>query len=141
MKIRIRGLRIGDYDDIIALWKRGGMAYEPRGRESRAAISRQLKLNPGLYLGAFDGRRLVGVVLGTIDGRRGWLNRACIDPAHRRKGIARMLIVEMERRFLKKGIRLFAALVEEENKPSLALCESMSYVRRDDIVYMRKEVG
>jgi ribosomal protein S18 acetylase RimI-like enzyme len=139
MKVKIKPLRIADYDDIVSVWERGGMKYDPDGRDSRKAIVRQMEMNPGLYLGAFDGKKLVGVMLVSSDGRRGWLNRTCIDPDYRRKGIAKMLIIEAERRLRKRGIKLFAAHVEEDNTASLALCESMGYIPRRDIVYMRKK--
>lgn len=138
MKIRV--LRVADYDDMVALWERGGSGYEPELRDSKRAIAEQMKANPGLYLGAFEGKRLVGVLLVTVDGRRGWLNRACIDPGSRRRGIAKRLIVEAEKRLRSRGIGLFAAFVDEKNSASIALCESMGYVQRRDIVYMRKRV-
>jgi ribosomal protein S18 acetylase RimI-like enzyme len=139
MSVTIRALKISDYNDIVTLWGLGGMKHEPRWRDSKKGIARQIKMNPGLYLGAFDGKRLVGVLLATYDGRRGWLNRACVHPDYRRKGIARKLVAEAERRLRRKGIDLFAALVEEGNVASLTLCESMGYIPRRDIVYMRKK--
>ena len=139
MSVRIRALKVSDYDDVVALWKRGGMKHEPRLRDSRKGIARQIRMNPGLFLAAFEGKKMIGVLLTTYDGRRSWLNRACVDPICRRKGIAKGLIVEAERRLRRKGVNLFAALVEEGNVASLTLCESMGYIPRRDIVYMRKK--
>src|SRR5213078_1926497 len=84
MPIRIRRLRFSDYDDLIALLKISGMEPRTRGRESRAAIASQLRISRNRYLGAFDGGRLVGVVLGTHDGRKGWINRLAVHPDYRR---------------------------------------------------------
>jgi len=138
--IKIREITPKDYKEIVSLWERGGMKYDPEGRDSEKMITFQIEINPGLSLAAFDGKRMVGVLLGTYDGRRGWLNRLCVDPGYRRKGIATMLITECEKRMLRRGAKVIAALVEDCNTPSLALCESLGYVPRRDIIYMRKKI-
>ncbi len=81
MALRIRPLLLHDYDQIISPFRTCGLDPKIRGRDSRPAIARQLRSNRGLYLGAFDGDRLVGTVLGTHDSRKGWINRLAVHPS------------------------------------------------------------
>lgn len=139
MSIEIRQARLTDYREIIALWQRAGLSYEPEGRDSHAAIARQIEANGRLILLAQDTEgAAVGVVFGSHDGRKGWINRLAVDPAHRRKGIADRLVQAAEAALKRDGIAIVAALIEEPNPASMALFKSMGYSERRDIVYFRK---
>lgn len=82
----------------------------------------------GTYnLGAFDGPRLVGAVLGTHDTRKGWVNRLAVHPDYRRLGIASRLVRRAEREFRNQGIQMFAALVEPGNVASEAFFRALGY--------------
>ena len=96
---------------MVALWRVAGLHVRLQGRDSRASIAVQLRKNRGLYLGAFDGQELVGLVLATHDTRKGWINRLAVRPTNRRRGIASKLVRAAERALLSRGIRLTAALI------------------------------
>jgi ribosomal protein S18 acetylase RimI-like enzyme len=102
---------------------------EPRthGRDSRTAIRSQLRIARNRYLGAFDGGRLVGAVLGTQDGRKGWINRLAVHPDYRRRRLASRLVRTCERGLREQGIRMFAALIEPENSASEAVFRALGY--------------
>ena len=70
-EVRIRPARAEDYDAIVAVWQAAGLTYCEEGRESRAAVCRQLGHFRDLYLVAEVGRQVVGVVLGSHDHRKG----------------------------------------------------------------------
>ena len=126
-KVRIRALRISDYDAVIELLAATKMNPHLRGRESRAAFRRQLAAHSTTYLGAFDGDRLVGCVFGTHDFRKGWINRLAVAPSDTRRGIASRLVGECERRLRRQGLEVFAALIEADNRASAALFRSLGY--------------
>lgn len=127
MPIRLRRLRGADYEALVRLLQVAGMDPRTRGRDSRTAIARQLRATQNVYLGAFDGRRLVGAVLGTHDTRKGWINRLAVHPSYRRHGIARRLVREAERQLHRQGIEMFAALIEPDNRASAAVFRSLKY--------------
>lgn len=177
--MRIRELEPGDYEELVALWRRAGLPFRPRGRDSRREILRQLSLPTSVYLkavvgegarpvpaveasarggaertgageagvesnGAVVGRGvgkrevIVGVILGTHDGRKGWVNRLAVLPEYRRRGVARALVRELERRFRRMGIGVFCALVEDWNRVSLKAFRAMGYELHRDIFYFSK---
>jgi len=93
---------------------------------------------PELFLGAFEGRTLVGTVVGSYDGRKGWINRLAVDPDHRWQGIGQLLIARIEKSLKKKGARIISALVKESNLKSISLFEKLGYVTDRGILYLSK---
>jgi len=125
--IRIGPLRRSDYDAMIALFRVCGLNPKIKGRDSLPSFTEQLRRNAASYLGAFDGDRLVGTVLGTHDTRKGWINRLAVDPRYRRRAVAARLVRRCELVLRKNGVDMFAALVEPENKASAAFFRSQGY--------------
>jgi ribosomal protein S18 acetylase RimI-like enzyme len=137
--IEIRTLTIDYYDAIIELWKQAGLPFKPKGRDSRQQMKRQMKAFPEFFIGAFHYGKLVGVVIGSYDGRmKGWINRLAIDPEYRRKGIAQQLIKAIEGSLGRHGAAIFCALIETSNEESLGLFQKMGYVPHQEIVYTTK---
>ena len=127
MAIRIGPLRRSDYDAMIALFRVCGLNPKIKGRDSLPSFTEQLRRNADSYLGAFDGDRLVGTVLGTHDTRKGWINRLAVDPRYRRRAVAARLVRRCELVLRQNGVDMFAALVEPENKASAAFFRSQGY--------------
>ncbi len=138
MDIRIRDIRLEDYDVLIALWEEADLPYKPRGRDSREAFARQLEQKSSMYLVAEVDGRIVGSVLGTHDGRKGWINRLAVLPAYRRRGIARRLVEGVEQRLEAQGIEIVAALIEDWNEISMRTFEHLGYRRQPGILYFSK---
>ncbi len=82
--------------------------------------------------------RIVGAVLGTHDGRKGWINRLAVSPAHRRQGIAAALVAAVEAQLAKLGIEIVACLIEDWNKDSMIVFERLGYKRHPDVLYFSK---
>lgn len=138
-QVEIRILSIEDYNAMVELWKRAGLPFKPRGRDSKQMIERQMKAFPEFFIGAFHGDALVGVVIGSYDGRmKGWINRLAVDPACRQQGIAQLLISHVEEALEKHGAAIFCALVETSNEESVRLFRKMEYVAHREILYVTK---
>lgn len=128
-----------DYEKIVALWKAAGLPFKPRGRDGREAITRQMMENPDFFIGAFDEKgKLLGVIVLSCDGRKGWINRLAVHPHYRRRGIAKALITEGERILRKRGMRIICALIEDYNEASKNLFRECGYVEHRDIIYFSK---
>jgi ribosomal protein S18 acetylase RimI-like enzyme len=137
-RILIRPLKESELRPAVDVWKSSGLPYRSKGRDSMRSLKLQLKDNPELFLGAFEAGRLVGVILASDDGRKGWINRLAVVPDARGKGIAKRLIRESEKALRKRGRRLFCAQIEGYNDVSMALFLRAGYKKEDDIFYFTK---
>jgi ribosomal protein S18 acetylase RimI-like enzyme len=89
----IRELRTVDGDALRALWREAG--FRSLGDDDRS-LARLVRRNPGLALVATEAGRIVGSALGAWDGRRGWIYHVATAESHRRAGVARRLVEEVE---------------------------------------------
>lgn len=138
--MRIRRLDATDYPGVLALWHRAGLhTIRPRGRDAPEALARELERGRATVLGVDDeDGRLVGVVVATHDGRKGWINRLAVDPETRRQGFGRRLVESAEHALASQGIHVIAALVEEPNDASLAFFQASGYRLARNVRYLSK---
>ena len=136
----LRRLRLADYDGWMAVWQRSGLhSIRPLGRDSREAFERQFASGIHTMLGLEVGSELVGVVLTTHDGRKGWINRLAVVPEFRRQGHASRLVGEAERLLREQGMTVIALMIEPGNEASLALFNQLGYVELEGgIHYLTK---
>jgi ribosomal protein S18 acetylase RimI-like enzyme len=131
--VHLRRLELDDYDDLMALWQQAGLhSLRPKGRDSRAALAKQLASGVQTMLGLEIDGQLVAAVVVTHDSRKGWINRLVVKPGHRRRGYAQRLIQEAEIVLREQGMRVIAALIEGDNTASLALFQQAGYVEVDN---------
>ncbi len=138
--ITIRELTMDDYAALCTLWETAGLPYKPAGRDRQEKIAREIEGPCSVFLAAEEDGKFVGVVLGTHDGRKGWINRLAVLPGHRRKGIATALVNAAEKRFAALGIGIFTCMIEDWNESSLVFFDRLGYVRHDDIIYFSKRL-
>ncbi len=136
--IAIRELRPEDYDALIELWNAAGLSHRPRGRDRREHIAREIAGGCSIFLVAEDDGRIVGSVLGTHDGRKGWINRLAVHPDYRRRGLGTQLVRAVEARLDAMGIDIVTCLIEDWNADSQAFFTALGYIRHDDIHYYSK---
>ena len=139
MDFKIRKLTIDDYDMIVKIWEDSGLESRPRGRDSRKAIKTQIMANPEYFIGAFVNNQLVGTVIASNDGRKGWINRLAVNPEQRRQGIAQALVAEAERVLSEKGIKIFSALIMDNNRASKELFKKLGYKELEYVKYFSKK--
>ena len=136
--MKIHSLKIEDYEEIVKLWSLAGLPFRPKVRDSKDAIAAQISANPDFFLGAFEDNHLVGTVITSCDGRKGWINRLAVHPDYRRLGIAEALISESEKVLKKHRIKIFCASIEDHNAASKNLFKKCGYTEHTDIVYFSK---
>lgn len=137
-ELSIRQLRKDDYDNLITLWCKAGLPFKPDGRDSRDEITRQLELQNSIFLAAELNNKIVGAVLATHDGRKGWINRLAVHPKCPVIGVARKLMESVEQIFRDCGIAIFACLIENGNRHSMKFFTRAGYEECRNIIYFRK---
>jgi len=136
--MHIRELTLQDYDTLVDIWTKAGLSYRPLGRDAKENFQSEIDRDTAVFLGAEIDEALVGVILGTHDGRKGWINRLAVLPDHRERGIGRALVMETEKRFHELGIRIVTCLIEGGNDASEDFFESLGYIGHPDITYYSK---
>ncbi len=136
--VTIRQMRMDDYPSLIKLWEKAGLPYKPEGRDRRENIEKELEGEASLFLVAEKEGRIIGSVLGTHDGRKGWINRLAVAPDSRRKGVGRALVAEVELQLSRMGIAIVACLVEDWNEDSIRVFRRLGYTSHPDITYFSK---
>lgn len=129
---------IDDFDDMIRVWEQASLSYRPRGRDAHDSIQVQMKEAPGMFLCARVEGRMVGTIMGSSDGRKGYINRLAVIPEFRGKGIAKALIMTIEDHFNSLGLRIITVLIEDHSKESMQLFRSSGYFLHEDIQYLSK---
>lgn len=136
--MRIREFALADYEAAVSLWER----VEHLGGVPRDDVERKLARDPELFLVAEeDNGALVGVVMGSSDGRRGWISRLAVDPGRQRSGIGRALVEELERRLAALGVPQANLLVMDENAVGLAFWASLGYASLPIVMHSKRLDG
>jgi ribosomal protein S18 acetylase RimI-like enzyme len=134
----IREMRYEEYQSVLRLWEECGLPCKPHGRDHPDKVREEMKLPQNIFLVAVVDDEIIGSVLVTHDGRKGWINRLSVLPDHRNRGIAKALMAEAERWLLDQGIGLFACFIEGENPGSASLLTSLGYVEFEGAKYYTK---
>src|SRR5207244_2900543 len=92
VKMRIRNFRMQDYAKVVRLWKEADLVLRPG--DERVHIQTKLRRDPEFFLVAEEDGSLVATVLGTWDGRRGWIHHLAVRPSRQRSGLGTMLVCE-----------------------------------------------
>lgn len=136
---RIRKFRISDYDALIKLWEEAELSHRPKGRDSFKSIKRQTKFPYLNILVAIKDHKIIESVIGSHDGRRGWINRLAVHPDFRNKGITMRLVKEIEKWLHKAGIKIICVLIENWNKTSSRVFKRFGYTEHSDIVFFTRK--
>lgn len=141
MAITFRHLTSASVQDVLSLWQAAGLPVKQSGRDHPDRLRQEITSYPRNFIGAFDRARLVGVVVATWDGRKGWINRLAVHPEYRRRRVGQALIAEAERELDQRGALIIAALIEPDNDASLKLFENCGFQEYPNIVYVSKRKG
>ncbi len=140
LEFTIRILKPSEYHSLVDIWVKSSLPYKPEGRDSEDSIKRQLKLNNNRFFVAEIEKELVGAIIASHNGRKGWVNRLAVLPKFRGKGIATSLMKKSEEFFLSNNIKIFACLIEDWNYNSMNFFLNKEYIEHKDIIYYTKKI-
>lgn len=125
----VRSFQLSDYVRITELLEQvlSGKALE----DTMNAFARQLNWDSGLVLVAAEEGNIIGVMLGTIHGNKGYYYRVAVHPEHQRRGVGSALIQSMKLRFQQRQILHAVVPVDDYNEPLLPMYEKMGCQETD----------
>ena len=129
-----------DYEAVYALWKSLVPAISLRPSDRREEIEKKLARDPNLFLVAEEDGRVVGVIMGGWDGRRGWLHHLAVAPDYQDRGIGTALLAQVEERLRAKGCLKVNLLVHRDNEGARRLYKRLGYEEMAPFVAMGKEL-
>ena len=137
MDIEIREMMLADYDAVLILWQSStGLVLS--AADSRDSIQRFLERNPGLSYVALDGDQIVGAVLCSHDGRRGYIDQLAVCQSHRRQGIGRALVSRCLYNLIQVGIRDLRLFVMDDNLEAQEFWKKLGWTERIKLITMAK---
>jgi len=139
--MEIQPFMIDDYGAMIALWERSGLPFEKDGRDSRDSIERQMFDDHIAIITLKEQGQLIGAIIATSDGRKGWITRLAGDPDFRGRRLAARLIEAAEEKLAEMGVSVIGGLIEDQNFPSMAAAKYCGYEGWEHLVYFRKKLN
>jgi ribosomal protein S18 acetylase RimI-like enzyme len=122
---RLRDCRREDCPAVLDLWRRADAI--PSRTDTLEDLRRLVDDSAAILIAAEADGRLVGTIIGGWDGWRGNMYRLAVLPDFRRRGIARSLVAEAERRLRAKGARRITALVAGSEEQAMAFWQATGY--------------
>jgi len=133
--VKIRTLRIEDYDSITKLWQ-NTEGVKLTEVDSKANIQVFLESNPELSVVAEKDGEIVGAVLSGHDGRRGFLHHLAVRQDLRGKGIGSELVKVCLERLKAVGIDKCHIFVVKDNEEGMRFWNKIGWETRTDIQAM-----
>jgi ribosomal protein S18 acetylase RimI-like enzyme len=140
MDYNIRPLLIDDYDAAIALWQRTEGIWLS-DTDEKEPMRRFLDRNPGLSSVALISDELIGTILCSHDGRRGYLHHLAVEQQHRRLGIGSALVQRSLFLLAKEGIVKCNIFIIEENETGIAFWEHNGFNLLEHFGWMQRVIA
>lgn len=137
MPATLREFRESDHQAVLAVWRACGLTIKPS--DSLPELRKVVERNPGLFVVCEEAGEIVGAVIGAWDGRRAWIYHLAVRPASQRRGIARMLMREVEDRLRAVGATKLNLLVESSNAGVADFYRAVGYAP-DDLLFMTRRL-
>ena len=133
--ITIREMRLDDYEGVYGLWL-GIKGLGIRSiDDSKDGVARFIRRNPTTSRVAESKGRVVGAILCGHDGRRGCLYHVCVNPAYRRRGIGKAMVVFCMDALKKENINKVSLIAFTQNDIGNAFWHSVGWKQREDLNY------
>ena len=129
--MQIRAFHPGDESAVVALWDECGLTRP--WTDPRKDIARKLAVQPELFLVGLIDAGLMASLMAGYEGHRGWMNYLAVAPRFRGRGLARLLVAEVERLLLERGCPKVNLQVRATNLEAVAFYRRLGYAQDESI--------
>jgi ribosomal protein S18 acetylase RimI-like enzyme len=134
--MEVRPFEDADEDRVVALWRACGLTRP--WNDPHKDIARKRQVQRELFLVGVEEGVVVATVMAGYDGHRGWVNYLAVDPAHRRKGLARALMTEIETRLRACGCPKINLQLRRDNHEASAFYERLGFTEDAAVSYGKR---
>jgi ribosomal protein S18 acetylase RimI-like enzyme len=139
--MKIRRMRIGDYEAVYRLWiATSGMGLNTAD-DSREGIAAYLRRNPKTCFVAEENGEVIGAILSGHDGRRGYIYHTAVSIKHRNRGTGFALVEQAMESLKREGIHKVALMVFGKNEVGNAFWDKCGFTVRNDLIYRNKNIS
>jgi len=132
--MKIQKFSMEYYDDVIQLWTNAGINVS--SSDSKEEIERMLNRNPELFLIGIFKNKVVAVVMGGFDGRRGFVHHLAVDPKYQRSGYGTQIMSKLNENFRQKGVHKIHLFVEKRNEEAMDFYKTLGWEIREYLTMM-----
>jgi ribosomal protein S18 acetylase RimI-like enzyme len=124
--MQVRVFQESDEQEVIALWSQVFAYPEPRN-DPATIIRRKLAAQRDLFFVAVADSKVVGTVMGSYDGHRGWIYSLAVDPEHHRQNFGTALLRHVEKALAERGAPKINLQVLSSNAGAITFYEKLGY--------------
>ncbi len=137
--LRVRPYQERDEEAVVYLWQ---MVFpdDPPWNDPSLVIQRKLSVQRDLFLIGEMDRRVVATVIGGYDGFRGWVYHLAVVPDHRRNGIGRAMMNEIEAKLKILGCTKLNLQVRSTNVDVIEFYKRLNYLFEDRVSFGKRLV-
>jgi len=134
IKMKVENFKMQYYHEVLALWKRAEIGVG--SSDTKEEIELILDRNPELFLIGKEEEKVVAVVIGTFDGRRGYVHHLAVDPVYQKEGYGKAIMDDLIERFRRKKVHKIHLFIEKRNKKVMNFYSKHGWEIRDDLIMM-----
>ena len=132
--MQIEILSIKFYEEVIDLWKRAGI--DVGSSDTISEVNIMINRNPDLcIIGKLD-EKIIAVVMGGFDGRRGYIHHLAVDPNYQKRGYGRIIMNNLIEKLRQKGVHKIHLFIEKYNKEAVKFYHELGWEIREDLIMM-----
>lgn len=136
--MKIRSFRLGDYAAITLIWRETGIEDSKDDTVSLDDLAKQLAWDSELVLVAEMDGKVVGVIVGALDGSKAYFYRLAVDPRYQGHGVGKKLVQALEERFKQRGATQVIIIVNQDNQKVMPFYHSLGYETQKYITLSKK---
>jgi ribosomal protein S18 acetylase RimI-like enzyme len=138
-KTCIREMIVGDYEQMITLWK-NTQGIGLNDADSKRNINQFLERNPGMSFVCEIDKRIIGTVLCGHDGRRGYIYHLAVDHAFRKRGIGKELMTRALEKLSRKRIAKCHLFLYSDNEDAIQFYDHTGWTKRSNLLIYSKNL-